>query len=92
MTVVYKEQLIDEVAVETGILKKTVKEVLDSLIEVTEKAVAEGNKVSLVGHFSLERKEVKGRTGKVNGVNWKTDDHYAVKFKSGKKFEEKVNL
>ena len=59
-----KGELVDAIAAETGETKKCVEKVLTKAFEVIEKAVASGDKVSLVGFGSFEPRERKEREGR----------------------------
>ncbi len=93
-----KGELIDKVAekasasLDKQITKKDVDSVITATIDAIMEAVAEGNKVTLVGFGSFERRERKEREGR----NPKTGDTMVIPatkvpaFSAGKLFKEKV--
>lgn len=58
-----KSELIATVVTKTGYTKKAVQEVLDSLIETTEKTVSKGEDVVLVGFGTFKKASRKARKG-----------------------------
>ncbi len=93
-----KGELVDKVAekasasIEKTVTKKEVDLVITATIDAIMEAVAEGNKVTLVGFGSFEPRERKEREGR----NPKTGDTMVIPattvpaFSAGKLFKEKV--
>lgn len=87
-----KGELVDKVAQATGITKKDVDKVITSTVEAVMEAVADGDKVTLVGFGSFEPRQRKEREGR----NPKTGDPMKIPattvpaFSAGKLFKEKV--
>lgn len=93
-----KGELIDKVAekasasLDKTITKKDVDSVITATIDAIMEAVADGNKVTLVGFGSFEPRERKEREGR----NPKTGDTMVIPattvpaFSAGKLFKEKV--
>ena len=87
-----KGELIDKVAGKVTVTKKQADAVISATIEAIMEAVAEGDKVTLVGFGSFERRERKAREGR----NPKTGDKMDIPatlvpaFSAGKLFKEKV--
>ncbi|NEO84009.1 MAG: HU family DNA-binding protein [Spirulina sp. SIO3F2] len=87
-----KGELVDKVANATGITKKDVDKVITSTIEAIMDAVADKDKVTLVGFGSFEPRERKAREGR----NPKTGEPMTIPatvvpaFSAGKLFKEKV--
>lgn len=87
-----KGELVDQVAKETGVTKKDVDKVISATVEAVMAAVAEGDKVTLVGFGSFESRDRKEREGR----NPKTGDPMKIPatkvpaFSAGKLFKEKV--
>ncbi|TVQ64554.1 MAG: HU family DNA-binding protein [Spirulina sp. DLM2.Bin59] len=87
-----KGELVDQVAKETGVTKKDVDKVISATVEAIMAAVAEGDKVTLVGFGSFESRDRKEREGR----NPKTGDPMKIPatkvpaFSAGKLFKEKV--
>jgi len=87
-----KGDLIDQVAEKAVVTKKQADAVLTAALETIVEAVSEGQKVTLVGFGSFERRERKAREGR----NPKTGDKMEIPatrvpaFSPGKLFKESV--
>lgn len=89
-----KGELIDAVAEKAGITKKQADAVLTAATETIIEAVANGDKVTLVGFGSFERRSRSERTGR----NPKTGEEMLIPatrvpgFSAGKLFKDKVGV
>jgi DNA-binding protein HU-beta len=87
-----KGELVDKVAEKASVTKKEADAVITATIESIMEAVANGQKVTLVGFGSFEPRERKEREGR----NPKTGDTMVIPatvvpaFSAGKLFKEKV--
>ncbi|MFP4007601.1 MAG: HU family DNA-binding protein [Spirulinaceae cyanobacterium] len=87
-----KGDLVDKVAEKADVTKKQADAVLTATLEAIVEAVSEGEKVTLVGFGSFERRDRAAREGR----NPKTGDKMVIKatrvpaFSAGKLFKEKV--
>ena len=87
-----KGELVDAVAAKTNITKKQADEVISAFLAVVTEAVANGEKITLVGFGSFERRERSEREGR----NPKTQETMTIPatrvpaFSPGKLFKEKV--
>ena len=87
-----KGELIDEIARKADVTKKQADAVLSAALEAIMEAVANGEKVTLVGFGSFESRERKAREGR----NPKTGDTMQIPetpvpaFSAGKSFKELV--
>ncbi|MGB3405000.1 MAG: HU family DNA-binding protein [Microcoleaceae cyanobacterium] len=88
-----KEQLVDEISLKVGgITKKKADIIVTAMCESIMEAVAEGDKVRLVGFGSFQAKERKAREGR----NPSTKQPMTIpattvpSFSAGKAFKEKV--
>ncbi|MBD6620778.1 HU family DNA-binding protein [Komarekiella sp. 'clone 1'] len=87
-----KGELVDAVAAKTNITKKQADEVISAFLSVVTEAVANGEKITLVGFGSFERRERSEREGR----NPKTKEAITIPatkvpaFSPGKLFKEKV--
>jgi DNA-binding protein HU-beta len=87
-----KGELVDSVAAKTNITKKQADEVINAFLSVVTEAVANGEKVTLIGFGSFERRERAEREGR----NPKTNEPMTIPatkvpaFSAGKQFKEKV--
>ncbi|MBN3962157.1 HU family DNA-binding protein [Nostoc sp. NMS8] len=87
-----KGELVDAVAAKANITKKQADEVITAFLSVVTEAVANGEKVTLIGFGSFERRERAEREGR----NPKTNEPMTIPatkvpaFSAGKQFKEKV--
>ncbi|MEH1899438.1 MAG: HU family DNA-binding protein [Nostoc sp.] len=87
-----KGELVDAVAAKTNITKKQADEVISAFLSVVTEAVANGDKVTLIGFGSFERRDRSEREGR----NPKTNEPMTIPatrvpaFSAGKQFKEKV--
>ena len=87
-----KGELVDVIASTTNVTKKEVDAILAAMVDTIVAEVSLGNKVSLVGFGSFERRERKAREGR----NPKTGEKMLIPatrvpaFSPGKLFKEKV--
>ncbi len=87
-----KGELVDAVAAKTNITKKQADEVISAFLSVVTEAVANGEKVTLVGFGSFERRDRSEREGR----NPQTNEKITIPatkipaFSAGKQFREKV--
>lgn len=89
---VSKAELVDMVAVETGIRKKDVKDVVDSVLSKISSHLDDQCKVQLTGFGTFEVRERRARSGVKPGTTTKIDipaSKYPA-FKPGKGLREKV--
>jgi DNA-binding protein HU-beta len=92
---VNKSELIDEVHSATGgdVDKKDVATVIDKLIDVVERAVSRGDKVTIPGFGAWSRTERAARTGRNprTGEPVQIAASKGVKFSAGASFKSAVN-
>ncbi|MEH2227229.1 HU family DNA-binding protein [Nostoc sp.] len=87
-----KGELVDAVAAKTNITKKQADEVISAFLSVVTETVANGEKITLVGFGSFERRDRSEREGR----NPKTNEPMTIPatkvpaFSAGKLFKEKV--
>jgi DNA-binding protein HU-beta len=87
-----KTDLVDQVAQRANLTKKQVDAVLSATTEEIMESVAEGEKVTLIGFGSFEKRERKAREGR----NPKTGDKMEIPatsvpaFSAGKFFKQSV--
>lgn len=88
-----KEELVQEVAKKAKATQKDVAEVLSAFVDVVEKTVAKGKKVTLVGFGTFEARKRAARTGRnpQTGKEIKIPAKTVPTFAAGKKFKELVN-
>jgi len=87
-----REELVAELAKSAKVTKKTASDVLSAAIEVVEKTVAKGKRVTLVGFGSFEARKRAARTGRnpQTGAALKIAAKTVPAFVAGKKFKEMV--
>lgn len=87
-----KGELVDAIADKTGVTKKQTDAVLTAALEAIIEAVANGDKVTLVGFGSFDGRDRAAREGR----NPKTNEKMNIPatrvpgFSAGKQFREKV--
>ncbi len=88
-----KSQLIDAAADKSDVSKSDVAATLDALIDSITESVARGEKVSLTGFGTFERRERAARTGRnpQTGAEIKVAASKAPAFKAGKAFKDAVD-
>lgn len=88
-----KEELVQEVAKKASVTQKEAAEVLNALVETVQATVAKGNKVTLVGFGTFERRERAARNGRnpQTGKEIKIAAKKVPAFSAGKKFRAAVN-
>lgn len=87
-----KAQLVEAIAEKTDHTKKDCDEILSAMLEVIQEAVANGDKVTLVGFGTFERRDRQARPGR-NPATGEPIEIPAAKvpaFAAGKVFKEKV--
>ncbi|RZM77836.1 MULTISPECIES: HU family DNA-binding protein [Cyanophyceae] len=87
-----KGELVDKIAEKSEVTKKEADKVLTAAVDVIMEAVSSGEKVTLVGFGSFERRDRKEREGR----NPKTGETMVIPatkvpaFSAGKQFKEMV--
>jgi DNA-binding protein HU-beta len=87
-----KGELVDAIAEKANVTKKEADAVLSAAIDIIVESVADGDKVTLVGFGSFEKRERKEREGR----NPKTGESMTIAattvpaFSAGKAFKETV--
>ena len=88
-----KQELITSMAEKTSLNKTNSEKALNAFIESVQEALANGEKVQLIGFGTFETKERAARVG----LNPKTKERIDIpakkvpSFKAGKEFKEKIN-
>ena len=87
-----REELVAEIAKQTKLTQKSVGEVLTAIIDVTQDTVKKGEKVTLVGFGTFERRSRAARTGRnpQTGKESKIAAKKVPAFSAGKKFKDVV--
>ena len=88
-----KEELVQEIAKKAKVTQKEASEILSVFIDVVEKTVSKGKKVTLVGFGTFEARKRAERTGRnpQTGKEIKIPAKTVPAFSAGKKFKELVN-
>ncbi|MHC5747957.1 MAG: HU family DNA-binding protein [Nostoc sp.] len=87
-----KGELVDAVAAKVNVTKKQADEIISAFLSIVTEAVADGEKVTLIGFGSFERRDRSEREGR----NPKTNEPMTIPatkvpaFSAGKLFKEKV--
>lgn len=85
-----KVELTSTVAEKMNITKKDAATYVDIVLDTIMETVQTHEKVSLSGFGVFEARETKAREGFTNGVEWKTEDGFAPKFRASKAFKERL--
>jgi len=87
-----REELIAEIAKSAKVTKKDASEILTATIATIENTVKKGEKVTLVGFGTFERRQRAARTGRnpQTGKEIKIAAKKVPAFSAGKKFKELV--
>jgi len=89
---VNKAELINRVAEKTGLTKKDTEKAVNAVVETIEQALANGEKVSLVGFGTFEVRSRKARTGRnpQTGATIEIPASRVPAFRPGKALKERV--
>ena len=87
-----KADIIAIIATETGIPRRTVREVFDKTFDVVGDAVLEGEKVSLtgIGTFSLTFRKSRTSRNPTDGSAINVPERMAVRFKVARQFRQRT--
>ncbi|MDT9187736.1 MAG: HU family DNA-binding protein [Limnospira sp. PMC 894.15] len=87
-----KEQLVQETSIKAGVTKKQADAIISAICECIMDAVAEGEKVTLVGFGSFEARHRKAREGRnpSTGQPMTIPATTVPAFSAGKAFKERV--
>ena len=87
-----KEELVKEISKKTKLSQKVSSEVLSATLEIIQKTVAKGKKVTLVGFGTWEARKRAARTGRnpQTGKELKIAAKTGPAFSAGKNFKELV--
>ena len=87
-----REELVAEIAKNAKVTKKAAADVLTATIDAIQTAVKKGDKVTLVGFGTFERRARAARTGRnpQTGATLKIAAKKVPAFSAGKKFKELV--
>lgn len=88
-----KKQLINNIADNTGISKKDIETILNTALDVITGALADGEKVTLMGFGNFEARDRAARKGRnpATGEEINIPASKNVGFKAGKQLKESVN-
>jgi DNA-binding protein HU-beta len=89
-----KTELVDKIAQEAGLSKKDADQALRSALDAITDAVATGEKVSLPGFGTFERRERAAREGRnpQTGASLKIPKSQVPAFKAGATFKSYVGM
>ena len=88
-----KEELVKEICKKTKVSQKQASDIIGITLEVIEKTVAKGKKVTLVGFGTFEPRKRAARVGRnpQTGKEIKIPAKTVPTFSAGKKFKDLVN-
>lgn len=87
-----KAELIEQVASQTGLAKRTAREAVDAMVSAISDCLARGEKVTLVGFGTFGVRQRRARTGRnpQTGESIQIPAKKVPKFSAGKALREKV--
>ena len=87
-----REELISEIAKSAKVTKKAAADVLTATLDTIQSAVKKGNKVTLIGFGTFERRQRAARNGRnpQTGASINIPAKKVPVFSAGKKFKEIV--
>lgn len=87
-----KAELVEEVASETGLTRKTSRKAVDAIISAMTDSLAGGERVTLVGFGTFQVRERKARSGRnpQTGATIQIPAKKVPKFVPGRSLREKV--
>jgi DNA-binding protein HU-beta len=87
-----KAELIDAAADRAEIAKNSMSEALDAVLQTITETVARGDKVTLTGFGTFERRHREARTGRnpQTGAEMQIPAQHSPAFKAGKAFKDAV--
>ena len=87
-----KAELIEQVASQTGLAKRTAREAVDAVVSAISDCLARGEKVTLVGFGTFGVRQRKARTGRnpQTGATIQIPAKKVPKFVPGKNLKNKV--
>lgn len=85
-----KDELLKEVAKKAGVSQKTAYDVVNTILDIVEKTVSKGKKVTLIGFGTFDARKRGARTGRnpQTGEEIKIPAKTVPAFTAGKKFKE----
>ena len=88
-----KAELIEQVASQTGLAKRTAREAVDAVVSAISDCLAKGEKVTLVGFGTFGVRQRKARTGRnpQTGATIQIPAKRVAKFLPGKTLKEGVD-
>ncbi len=87
-----KGEIVQKISDETGLTQRQVDQVVTSFLECIKEGVAQGDKITLTGFGTFQKKDRKGRTGR----NPRTGEEIQIPassvpaFSAGKQFKDTV--
>lgn len=87
-----KGELVDAITEKAGVTKKQADAILTAALETIVESVRQGEKVTLVGFGSFEKRDRQAREGRnpKTGETMKIEATTVPAFSAGKQFKEKV--
>ena len=88
-----KEELVKEVSKKAKVTQKEAADIINAFMDIVQKSVADGKKVTLVGFGTFESRKRAERLGRnpQTGAAIKIPAKVAPVFSAGKKFKDIVN-
>ena len=87
-----KGELVAKIAEDTDLTQKQVEQVVTALLDAVKEQVAKGEKITLTGFGTFQKRDRKGRTGRNprTGEEIKIPASSVPAFSAGKQFKDEV--
>ena len=88
---VSKKEFIEKLATKQGVTKAEAQKQTDAFIDTLADVCINGGGISFKGMLTFKKVFKKGRSGKVNGVEYNTPDSNSIKVTIGSELKEMLN-
>ena len=85
------KECVEALAQKRGIFKSEAQSILEDVIDVICEKCVEEKGVAFKGKFTIKKKVLKGRTGSLNGKEWKTEDKNTLTISVGNDLDFDLN-
>ena len=85
-----KKEIVDQIATNLDVSKKSVEDVINEFENVSKTALASGGEINLVGFMKLFVADVPAKEGTCAGKAYSSSAHKTVKVRVGKNLKDSV--
>ena len=82
---------VEALAQKRGIYKSEAQSIMEDVLGVITEKCVEGGGVSFKGKFTIKKVIIKGRSGSLNGKEWKTEDKATLVISVGNDLSFELN-